>query len=505
MALAGFWYMRQNSDARAFGLAAQGEFLAQQGQLPAARRALRDAIAIRDDIAEFHLRLGRINFEMGDLPGAFVAYDFARSLAPDNVEAQLAVAQIGLQIGEFDKSKEATRQLLLENPNFIEAQIVRGVNLMLDRDFKDAIVAADEILERQPDHEQAIVLKIRATLLDGKEEEARDLVAQYASDQSNSLAVAATQLEVFRELSDAEGMIETFADLRSLAPESATLRSDEAALYYKLGQTRRATSIAVEGLTYEDVSAEDISAIVRLIRLYAPTSDLLAELPKIQAEGSEDARLEVAQLLILRGEIAAARTLIKGLSGPQVDVVLAHILQASGAYREAEQRANAVIKQDNANCLARQVRASTRLRNKNYRAAVYEAQYAVDECPTLLEAWVLLAEAYDALGRDAQVDRVYRQAMSLNTQEPALTTAYVQWLEANNRPREALAVRRTLARAMPAHLPAWQDYLVACQRFNASCIGDARRGLNESEGLFGLDPPPGERARNGLFGRFLIR
>ncbi len=505
MALAAVWYVRQESDADAYAYASRGEVLAQQGRLAEARGAYIRAISLRDDVAEFHLRLGRVNFQLGDLGGAFTAYDFARSLAPDNLEAQLAVAQLGLQVGEFQKSKEATRELLLANPTFVEARVVRGVSLMIDRKFDDAIEAADEILQDNPRHEQAVMLKIRATLNAGHPEEARDLVERYAAEFPSSAPIATTRLEVYRQLSDAEGMIETFDELRTLVPDSADLRLDEAAVYFRLGQDERAIGIAAEALSLPDIGPQGISAVVRLLRLYAETGQLLQALPRIAQSDNDDARLEFAQLLVTRDQTENALQLIDGLDGPQAQVVRALALLKSGNSARARKIASRIVEEDASNCLARYVRSSVDLAQDRPREAVYEAQYAVNECPTLIEAWKSLAASYDELERTEQTARVYRQAIDLNPQEPELVRAYSDWLLEKGRSREALAAWRSLTRTMPAHIPAWQSYLELCRSADPSCVEDATQGLAEARDLLGLDPPPGERATAGLFGRFLIR
>ncbi|WP_247713539.1 tetratricopeptide repeat protein [Qipengyuania sphaerica] len=503
--IAGYWYLKETSDAKAYELAGEAARLQQAGDLVKARLALTKAIAIRDDVPDFYLQLGRVSFQLGDRTTAFASYDVATSLAPQNTEALLAVAQIGLQVGERQKSKEATRRLLLNDPRFVEARLVNGVHHMLGRDYDEAIEEADAVLAIEPDHTEAVILKIRASVLNDDEQAARSLLRAYASERSDSPPLALTELEVYREFSDADGMIAAFGKLRTLLPKSANLSLDEAVLHYQLGQSSKATDIVSQALALDDVGAEEIGALVRVLRLYASTPDIVRASQVVGRSGNVDARVELARLLLQRDEVGVATELMKDLRGNEASVFAASRDLALGRSVEALNAATAIVEVDSTNCTARYVQARAHHEHKDFNKAIYAAQRATGECPTLVEGWSVLASAYDEQGKSTQSDRVFEQAISENPQEPWLTHQYVDWLIERGEPRKALAVQRTLARAMPGYAPAWRKYLQLCGDIDPACVKAAKHGLELSTQTYGIDPPPGERSSSGLFGRFLIR
>lgn len=504
-AAGGWWYLRQNSEGRAYGLAAQARMHQEQGRPAMAARTVREAIRIRDDVAEFHLLLGRVLVQEGDLVGAFQAYNNASSLAPGNVEALAAVAQIGVQIGRIDQAREATRSLLLISPRQPEGLLVKGILAMTGRDYDEAIDFADQILSGNPGHQEAIILKIRASVLAGEEEQARELLAEFAPVFGDNASFAITELEVARQLEDPERMLKAFETLREALPQRTDLRLDEASLHFKLGNHARSAQILVEVLSDPDLPPGDIGGAVQQVNLIARTGELLPLLPRLKQSGSTDAKMEVAKLLVRRDQASAARSLVEDITGTEKSVLEALIDVKEGRTAKALAAAERILEADDTHCFARHIKAQALLDQLNYRDAVYSAQLATTECPTLIESWGVLAQAYAGLGMPSQSDRAYSQGLEANPQEPWLVAQFVDWLVRNDRQREALAAKRKLVRAMPGYTPAWDSYLAHCRALSSSCERDALRGREESLTIYGVDPPPGERATSGLFGRILIR
>src|SRR5690606_16602083 len=79
--------------------------------LPAARSEILSAIAARDDIVDYHMLRGRIEWGMDSPSGAFNAYSNALALDATNGEALLAVAQLGLSTGNLRESLEAAERI----------------------------------------------------------------------------------------------------------------------------------------------------------------------------------------------------------------------------------------------------------------------------------------------------------------------------------------------------------------------------------------------------------
>lgn len=107
--------------------------------------------------------------------------------------------------------------------------------LLEQRKPADAGRYADEILAAAPYDPWASVLKARVLAFDRKDTEALALLLKVREDSQPNEAMERTLLELYRDSSDRDGMLEAFRRLRATAPADITLALDEAHLRYKTG------------------------------------------------------------------------------------------------------------------------------------------------------------------------------------------------------------------------------------------------------------------------------
>src|SRR3546814_8316616 len=88
--------------------------------------------------------------------------------------------------------------------------------------------------------------------------------------------------------------------------------------------------------------------------------------------------------------------------------------------------------------------------------------------------------------------RMGLRGISVNSQNPDMSRAYVAWLTAYRQEREALAVARRLTHQAPALLGGWRLYRDTCARQKQDCLGTAQAGLKNASTLYGIDLLPGQ-------------
>ena len=140
--------------------------------LSTARKAINQAIADRDDVADYHVLRGRIELAKGSSGAAFSAYSNALALDATNTEALLGVAQLGLTTGNITASLDATERLLDLDPNQPDALLIRGIHAIIRRNYAEGITYADKVLAVSPGNEGGAVLKARALYMQHKPKEA---------------------------------------------------------------------------------------------------------------------------------------------------------------------------------------------------------------------------------------------------------------------------------------------------------------------------------------------
>jgi tetratricopeptide (TPR) repeat protein len=485
--------------------AAQAEQLLQAGDLTAARARIAEGIANRDDIPELHLLRGRIEFSAGASSSAFDAYVTALSLDNANMEALQAVSQLGLRTGNIRESLNATNQILAIDPSQADALIVRGIHALIRRRFDEAIEYADRLLESEPGSDEGAILKARALFLAGRPTDA--LTAMKAAEASghDTVGIALTKLEIFRELRDSASMMVEFEKLRRLRPDDAGLRLDEANLQFKLGKRSAGQALALSVLGSRNIERQQMQQAIRLLWDYGAEGISRTQVDAVQQNASLATMAELARNLLEAERTSEAEPIIRRLPDTTARSLTARLAVLNGKPGEALELAGPVLASDRTQCDALVAFGRAKLLLGNSGDALRKAQLAAAECPTEREAWVLAADAYAARKEPAGVERVFREAIASNPQDLILTRRFVDWLVLHGRERQALAIARRLTRNAPALNGGWADYRRLCVKLGADCVDRAARGLADARTRYWIDLPPGELPPNGLFGRLVRR
>ena len=486
-------------------LAAQAQSYLDQKRIAEARIAIRKAVLVEDSVPEYHILRGRIEFSAESNENAYDAYQQALALDASNPEALQAVSQIGLQIGRLRESLDATEKLLVLNSNQQDALLVGGIHALLKRNYDEADQYADRLLSINPESEGGVVLKARVSFLAGRPDQARQVLDNYSLSHPDTEAIALTQLEIYRQLRNAPRMKQLFVQLRKLQPDDLGLRVDEANFLYKNAEKDEATRIVVDTLANQKISLEMITSSINLLREYDITrlsGDMVA---KITRNGKPAARIAAARYFADSGEERTASQLIKGMSGPRADAERANIALLNGDIAAARSLLKSLLSKDKTLCPALETQAQLFLASGKAKSALQSAQRAVSECPNDIDGWKHNAEAYARLDDPINARRVYRQGIDANKQSEPIARAYAEWLVANGNDREAVATAKRLTDLAPALNSGWKLYAQICTATEAKCVEKAKAGLADSKTRFGVDLLPGQLAPNGLFGQFVIR
>src|SRR3546814_18815826 len=100
---------------------------------------------------------------------------------------------------------------------------------------------------------------------------------------------------------------------------------------------------------------------------------------------------------------------------------------------------------------------------------------------------MIAADAYVRRDDLENARRMWRQGISVNSQNPDMSRAYVAWLTAYRQEREALAVARRLTHQAPALLGGWRLHPDTSPRQTQAYLGTAPAGLTNAPPLYGLD------------------
>src|SRR3546814_19762920 len=96
---------------------------------------------------------------------------------------------------------------------------------------------------------------------------------------------------------------------------------------------------------------------------------------------------------------------------------------------------------------------------------------------------MIAADAYVRRDDLENARRMWRQGISVNSQNPDISRAYVAWMTVNQQESEAPALARRLTHQPPASLRGWPLYRAPCLRPNPELNGNviARREKTKHE------------------------
>ena len=494
-----------DSETDAAQYAAQAEILLDQNRFVEARQTIGKAITARDDVPEYHLLRGRIEFKAGNFENAYLAYSEALALNPSSEEALQAVSQLGLRVGQFDASVDATNKLLVLNPNQTDALLVRGLHALIKRNYESTTTIADQILAIDPLNEGGVVLKARASFLSGNAKEAAEILQGYERERPNTEAVSLTRLEIYRALRDPEMMAQQYADLKSLRPDDLAIQLDHANFLYKTGKSADATKLVVNVLANKTATPFNVESAIELWQEYGISALHNSSYQAITSTGIPAARIATSRYFASKGNVAVASKLLAGVTGVDADAERAQLAFLKGDNGRAQTISQEILAADETHCSALKTQAFVTYSKRQYADALRSAQRASAECPNRSDLWQLTAKVYQAMDDDANVRRVFAQGLDANKQSEPLSRAFSEYLLAHNSSREAIAVARKLTRSAPALNSGWRLYADICAKAKSSCVTEAKEGLVDSQTRFGVDTLPGELPPNGLFGRLVTR
>ena len=493
----------KSSEQRATELAQQANALAEAGNLVAAREAITQAIALREDNAPFFQLLGAIEFKAGNPVGAYRAYNRVLDFDPTNKVALAYIANIGVQIGQIQPAADAADKLLALDPNALPALQVKGMIALSRNKYDDAEGFADKILALHAADEAGTIIKARALAKRGKAEEGVKLIDAALEASPNAPALLVNKINLYRFLGQPEQMAATFQTLGPLAAGSMQL--DRINLLYRLGKKDEARQAAAAFLAGGTRDPADYRILQRLWWEYDDAPLPEGAVRNTRAWKDPFAIVQTVRYLLMRGDTATADALIQSApprTQPLLASLKARLLAASGREGEARAQIDAVLARDDHDVDALLLRAYFDMKAGKLDSAVEAAQLAQTNDTLNPEAYVLLASIAKAQGSDWRVRQIFEDGIRNLPQNFMMIEKYTQFLHEAGDKSRAISATRAFARTLPSSVRAWTLFAAQCQwAADQVCMQAAMQGRNHAQTSYLVDDPPGTPPNRGLFGR----
>ena len=421
------------SDARAQQALEDYQAAAARNDRPNARRALLELVRAKDDVSEYWLELGKIQASMGNYGDAYSAFSRAYELDRGNAELLSLVTQFALRSGDVALAQSRAKDLEVLAPNDQWVKLAAGWTAISQSRFDQAIAASDALLAATPFDPSATVLKARALLGLGRDQEAVELLEKQVQAQPSDSGSLELLMRAYERRSDWKNTAAAALQLQQLMPadrnisllliKSAFLSGNE-----KLGH------VASRRLLQPDAEVGLISQVLDIWASHWRSADRLLEASKLanSAEGLER-KLTYAAFLSRNGSpaeavrlSAKAATLPVTAGSAEANAVLGDAWSRTGNLVAGKRRLDAVIAFDPGNAIALRSRAELALRTGNADAAVHDAQKLITVLPQSAGDRLLLARSFAAAGKERWADRTLWSAFQEIPGDEKILAALVQ-------------------------------------------------------------------------------
>ncbi len=246
-----------NASAGAALGAGQRAFAA--GDLAAAERSFREALAAQPDAHQAHVGLGAVAERRGDVGGALSQYREVLSSAPEYAPAVEAVTRLYIQSGRMAEALGYLSQLRSRAPSSAAVLAAMAELKSASKDSQAAQQLAQQALKQDPDYRGAMVVLARdhyrnrrldlalyalTAILDGYGPE------NPPRDRDNPEALLLRAL-IYKEQNNRRGAIADLRRVVELRPDIVEARVDLAAFLLEAGNSMEAIPLLEGALAFE--------------------------------------------------------------------------------------------------------------------------------------------------------------------------------------------------------------------------------------------------------------
>jgi tetratricopeptide (TPR) repeat protein len=198
----------------------------QAGQFDAALQCIGRAIALDNDVADYHLNHGVVFDRLDRLPQAIVSYRRALALNPQLPEAYANLGSVLRKTGNLPEAAVACRRALELRPDYVEAHLNLGNVLQDQGEVDSAIAEFERVIHLRPDSAEAYHNLGNAHALKRQFDQA--VAAQQAAlrikpdfvQAANTLGVA------LRDRAEAQGSVAGFDEAIAAFDQALALKPD---------------------------------------------------------------------------------------------------------------------------------------------------------------------------------------------------------------------------------------------------------------------------------------
>lgn len=460
------------------------------GDYPAAEKILKEALALDIEDARVYLGLGVVSFLSKDITATEEYFSKTLELAPYNRQAISGVIRARLSLGMIDEANDALLRLEKLVPNSPVVKYFRAYIAFRDNNITVAKPLLLEVLKTAPNHPESLLLLSHILFQENELEQVIEYLERL--NQNFPYHTSATKLlavSYVRQNSSDEA-IKVLEKLLQRAEPDAQIYSLLGTAYLRNGQIEKGSNY-LEKASEMNPDAAEIRTQLALGHMASGSADLAID--ELESAVELNPKLVSADIMLIMAHInqkdfdsaiAAAENLRdKDKTNPIAYNLLGNAYAGKNDLQQAQQYFQKAIEVKSDFTPAMFNLAALELRKENSAGAIkqYESVLQVDENNARaligmaqvkgteqdaeamldyllqarvadersLQARVLLARYYAAVGDWKNHKMVIEEAIELSPDNPEVKFQYARSLRANGRIRESLQLQKDIAKKFP--------------------------------------------------------
>lgn len=430
-----------------------------QGDLPAAEKALAQALEAQPDYGPAMLVQSRLKAAIRDYPGALARVEEVLAKAPDNEEAWKLKGDILGAQGQAEPSLAAYRKALEARPDLVPIHVAIVSSLLREARLEDAGRQWEALNQIAPKDSQTRYLEVLLTFRKGDYEAAHNLVQHLlaaAPDNPSVLQLAGAVEYQRRSWQQAQTHLSRALDA---APDLPLARRLLIAAYLQGGQAGKALAALQPVLDKIDGDAQMLSLAGQVLVQNDDISRAEKYLSKAAALDPDDAgkRTSLALVQMAKGQVDAALGELERIAaadrGTTADLALIATLMKTGAFDKALQAIAALEKKQPGQPLPHDLRGRTLFALGQVEAARQSFERALTANPAYFPAVAGLARLDMAAGRQEEAGKRFEQLLGSDPKNLQALMALADLRRHSGGKPEEVAALLTQAVAAAPHDP----------------------------------------------------
>ncbi|SIO46399.1 pentatricopeptide repeat domain-containing protein (PPR motif) [Bradyrhizobium erythrophlei] len=427
-----------------------------------ARRELLKALKYKSDKVEVWRALAGINERTG-AGGQAVFQDLRRiiELDPNDLDARLKLGRIMVGGGAADAALKVVDAAKEEKPS-APLHALRSIILLRTNDNAGAVREAQRAFDIDPGNLDAVTLLASKRLSDGDADGALKLLDSLKVDPKDETRISLLKMQIYARKGDLAKSEDLLRKVISLNPSEPAYRSQ--LIQFLVGQRRfdeaeKELRARVEANRADSKVGLDLVRFLNSVR--GPDATRKELEARIKAGGDVfDYQIALAELDFSQNKVGDAAQALQALANTaataekktSAQLKLAEMYVSKANITAAEPVIADILSKDSRNAGALKLRAAINIDRGQLDSAISDVREALNDQPKSPDLLMLLAVAYERVGKNELADRQYADALKSSGLNPDVALRYVAFLQRTNDAARAEDVLVEVANRNPNNL-----------------------------------------------------